>query len=66
MRLILLVFLAVVAMAQPGPPGGVNFVSTDPSGACGTQPLRYNIQNGKLWGCQAGTWTLVSGSGKCK
>lgn len=56
-------FLALLAKGQLNTPS-VWFVSVDPAGGCGsTQYLEYNITNGNLWGCENGTWTVVSGGG---
>ncbi len=61
--------MAVAATAQPPIPGavagGIVFVKVDPSGTCTNpnSPMQYNYVNGKEWGCQAGTWTQVSGGG---
>lgn len=43
-------------------------VTSDPSGACSpanrpADPIEYNITNGKLWGCKAHVWTLITGAG---
>jgi len=63
----LLIFLAFSAgaFAQPLPPQSpIQFVSVDPSGACSTgASLRWNATSGNLWGCDAGTWTKLNGSG---
>jgi hypothetical protein len=41
---------------------GVNFQNTDPSGSCANPtPLVYDFSNGKLWGCDNGTWTQIGG-----
>lgn len=58
--------IAQVGRGGAGPIGGSKnglvIVAVDPSGSCAASaPLRYNSVNGKLWGCQAGTWTQVSG-----
>ncbi len=56
-------------MAQPPIPGavagGIVFVKVDPAGTCTNpnSPMQYNYVNGREWGCQAGTWTQVSGGG---
>lgn len=72
MRTLALLTLAILSnvgqlSAQIGPisgGGSVQFVTADPSGACtANSPLRYNTTNGKLWGCNAGTWISISGSG---
>ena len=46
------------------PPAGAQQVTSDPSGSCtvGTS-LQYNNTNGKLWGCDAGVWSEISGGG---
>src|ERR1700693_3441627 len=40
------------------------FVISDPVGSCAVKsPLQYNTLNGKLWGCDNGTWTQIGGGG---
>lgn len=40
------------------------FVISDPAGSCAVKsPLQYNTLNGKLWGCDNGTWTQIGGGG---
>lgn len=62
MRKLFLILLlgcgAAVAQSLP-----VVTVSADPSGACTNERLLYNIANGKLWGCQGGTWAQIGGTG---
>lgn len=63
MRKLFLILLlgcgAAVAQSLP-----VVTVSVDPSGSCTNERLLYNIANGKLWGCDTGTWTSIgSGTG---
>lgn len=56
-------YLSILMRAQPYIPA-VRFVSADPSGSCSNSPpLRYNYTNGKLWGCENGTWTQINGGG---
>lgn len=56
-------YLSILVRAQPYIPA-VRFVSADPSGSCSNSPpLRYNYTNGKLWGCENGTWTQINGGG---
>jgi hypothetical protein len=53
-----------IAPAQYTPAVAINFVTADPAGACTVNvPLQYNTTNGKIWGCTASVWTLVTGSG---
>lgn len=61
-KLFLLLLFSVGLWAQPGNPL-VTFRNTDPAGSCSPQPLWYNYTLGKLWGCQAGTWALMSTGG---
>ncbi len=71
MRTLLLIFLAASSLAPAQSLySGVDNRSTDPSGACTYQAgptyfgrLQYNVTNGNLWGCQGGTWTLVTSAG---
>jgi hypothetical protein len=43
---------------------GVIFQNSDPSGTCANPtPLVYDFSNGKLWGCDNGTWTQVGAGG---
>lgn len=60
-RLLLVLLLAGgVATAQFGP--GVRKVTVDPSGSCtDREPLRHNIVNGSLWGCNNSTWVQIGG-----
>lgn len=60
-----IVSFCVIAIAQPPPGnGGIRYVASDPSGNCAlAPPLLFNYTNAKLWGCENGTWTLVSGGG---
>jgi len=58
---ILFCIASLAALAQPA--GSIRFVTADPSGSCNAKYLEYNVTNGNLWGCEAGTWTLVSGGG---
>jgi len=44
------------------PPVSITNVTVDPAGSCSSGPLQYNTTNGKLWGCDSGTWTLVTGT----
>jgi hypothetical protein len=39
----------------------ISYVTSDPSGACGLGPLKYNYTNGNLWGCDNSVWTQISG-----
>lgn len=57
----LLLLMAGLVVAQPGNPV-VQFRSTNPAGACSPQPMWYNYALGNLYGCVAGTWTLVAAS----
>ena len=66
MRLILIIFTALALHAQFTPPagGGALNVTSDPSGSCTIgSNLQYNTSNGKLWGCNNGTWSQVGGGG---
>lgn len=60
--LLLLLFITSVASAQISK--GILITNTDPAGSCpnGSQ-LRYNYTNNKLWGCENGTWTQITGGG---
>ncbi len=61
---VMALFSSDVARAQITPPtGGVKFVVSDPLGVCNAAYLQYNSTNGKLWGCEAGVWTVISGGG---
>lgn len=43
------------------PAAGPTQVTSDPAGSCTVGvPLEYNTTNGKLWGCEAGTWALIN------
>ncbi len=49
-------YLAAAPKAQP-----TAYVTSDPSGACTVGvSMQYNSANGRLWGCEAGTWALVA------
>lgn len=64
-RLLLLLFLLLLAsVASAQISRGTLIVASDPAGSCanGSQ-LRYNYTNGKLWGCDSGTWTAITGGG---
>lgn len=58
-KLLLLVLFSLGLYAQPSNPQ-VQFRTTDPAGACAPQPLWFNYTLGKIWGCKAGTWTLMA------
>jgi len=64
---LLIVFLCFVfapLQAQPIPKTTIQFVTSDPAGACTIgSPMQYNTTNGAFWGCQAGTWTSLNGGG---
>lgn len=60
--ILMLLFAAVVALAQPSNPDIVK-VTTDPAGACVQGPWQYNTVNGNTWACKAGTWTLENTGG---
>lgn len=66
MKKLLFLFLFLMSLgmvqAQPGNPT-INFRTADPSGTCSAQPMQYNYTLGKLWGCKAGTWTLMADGG---
>ncbi len=52
-------YLSAAPKAQP-----VAYITSDPSGACTVGvSMQYNSANGRLWGCQASTWALSSGTG---
>lgn len=63
MKTVLLSLLFSTAiLAQPG--GPLVFVTTDPAGSCtASAALQFNTANGKMWGCNAGTWGQIGGSG---
>src|ERR1041385_140393 len=64
MKLPAFLFAASVLLAQPSSPPSINFVTSDPAGACSlTVPLRFNTTNAKLWGCSGLTWTQIGGGG---
>lgn len=51
-------------MAQPISNPSVQFVASDPSGACSNNgPMRYNYTNNTYFGCNNGTWATVTGGG---
>lgn len=57
----LALYSPVPVPAQYTPAVPMIFVTSDPAGACTINiPLRYNTSNGKLWGCDAGTWALIT------
>jgi len=64
---LLIVFLCFVfapLQAQPIPKTTIQFVTSDPAGACTIgSPMQYNTSNGAFWGCDGGTWTAVGGGG---
>jgi len=64
-KFLIAAILASPLVAQFSQP--TTYVSTDPSGSCTVgSALEYNIVNGDLSGCKAGTWAVIaagSGSG---
>src|ERR1043166_3292006 len=64
MKLPAFLFAATIILAQPSSPPSVIYVTSDPAGACAASAqLRFNTSNGKLWGCNAGTWSQIGGGG---
>ena len=64
MKLLAFLFAATIILAQPSSPPSVIYVTSDPAGACAASAqLRFNTSNGKLWGCNALTWTQIGGGG---
>jgi hypothetical protein len=62
MKLPAFLFAATVLLGQPSSPPSVIYVTSDPAGACAASvQLRFNTSNGKLWGCNAGTWGQIGG-----
>ncbi len=59
--LVALLFCVSVS-AQPAP--SITPVRADPSGTCFAPiPMQFNSVNGKYWGCEGGTWTLIAAAG---
>jgi hypothetical protein len=64
MKLLAFLFAASILAAQPSTPPSVIYVTSDPAGACAASvQLRFNTSNGKLWGCNALTWSQIGGGG---
>lgn len=66
--LVLVLFSAALGQAQTASSNMYQSyynVTADPTGTCSPKylQLRFNRVNGKLWGCNNGTWTQISGSG---
>lgn len=52
--------------SQPSPtnPYQIRIVQSDPAGACPSPYFfQFNSTSGAFWGCKAGTWTQITGSG---